>query len=99
MRDLNTIRSILSEKKQYLQEKYGIEEIGIFGSYIRGQNNPGSDLDILIELERPPKISLIGVIELEFYLSELLGIKVDLVIKRNLRKRIGKRILQEVKYV
>ncbi len=99
MVDLNKIRSILSAKKQFLQEKYGIREIGIFGSYIRGDNDSDSDLDILIELERPPKISLIGVIELEIYLSDLLGVKVDLVIKRNLRKRIGHRILNEVEYV
>lgn len=99
MSDLNTIRSVLSAQKKYLHEKYGIKEIGIFGSYIHGQNDPDSDLDILIELERPPKISLIGVIQLEIYLSDLLGVKVDLAIKRNLRKRIGQRILNEVEYV
>jgi uncharacterized protein len=99
MLDLNTIRSVLSDQKTYLREKYGIKEIGIFGSYIRRQNNTGSDLDILIELERPPKISLIGIVELEIYLSDLLGVKVDLAIKRNLRKRIGYRILNEVEYI
>ena len=99
MSDLNTIKYVLSAQKPYLLKKYGIKEIGIFGSYIRGQNDPDSDLDILIELERPPKISLIGVVELEIYLSDMLGIKVDLAIKKNLRKRIGKRILSEVEYV
>jgi predicted nucleotidyltransferase len=53
-------------------------------------------LDILIELDRPPKISLIGLIELEDYLSQVLGVKVDLAIKTNLKKRIGRWILQEV---
>jgi predicted nucleotidyltransferase len=47
-------------------------------------------------LERPPRISLISLVELECYLGELLGVKVDLAIRRNLRKRIGKRILGEV---
>lgn len=70
--------------------------IGIFGSYVRGEQRPDSDLDILIELERPPQISLIGLVELELYLSELLGIRVDLAIKKNLKPRIGKHILQEV---
>jgi predicted nucleotidyltransferase len=50
----------------------------------------------LIELERPPKISLIGLVELEQYLSDLLGVKVDIAIRTNLKKRIGKRILNEV---
>jgi len=53
-------------------------------------------VDILIELERPARISLIGVGELEGHLSDLLGVKVDLAIKKNLRKRIGKRILGEI---
>ena len=55
-----------------------------------------SDLDIWIELERPPRISSIGLVELEAYLSQLLGVKVDLAIQKNLKKRIGNRILQEV---
>jgi predicted nucleotidyltransferase len=90
------IRRILQTQKPYLAEKYGVNEIGIFGSYVRGEQRPDSDLDILIELERPPQISLIGLVELELYLSELLGIRVDLAIKKNLKPRIGKHILQEV---
>jgi predicted nucleotidyltransferase len=96
---IQEIKAILTEQKSYLKRKYGVKEIGIFGSYIRGQNNRASDLDILVELERPPKISLIGIVELENYLSDLLAIKVDLAIKKNLRKRIGKRILSEVEYI
>jgi predicted nucleotidyltransferase len=61
-----------------------------------GTSLPASDIDILIELERPPRISLLGLVELGYYLSELLGTKVDVAIKKNLRKRIGKRILDEV---
>jgi len=52
--------------------------------------------DILVELERPPRISLIGLVELEHYLSSVLGAKVDVAVKKNLRKRIGRRILREV---
>jgi predicted nucleotidyltransferase len=90
------LKQILQAQKPYLAEKYGVTEIGIFGSYVRGEQRPDSDLDILIELERPPRISLIGLVELELYLSELLNIKVDLAIKKNLKPRIGKHILQEV---
>ena len=68
----------------------------MFGSYVRDEQRADSDLDVLIELERPPKISLIGLVELEQYLSDLLGVKVDIAIRTNLKKRIGKRILNEV---
>jgi predicted nucleotidyltransferase len=68
----------------------------VFGSYVRGEQRCDSDVDILIELERPPRISLIGLVELEHYLSDVLGMKVDVAIKRNLRKRVGERILSEV---
>jgi predicted nucleotidyltransferase len=96
MKDLNEIRQLLQEQKPYLAEKYGVEIVGVFGSYVRQEQRPDSDLDILIELDRPPKISLIGLIELEDYLSQILGVEVDLAIKTNLKKRIGRRILQEV---
>ena len=96
MKTIAELEQTLQAQKPYLAEKYGVTEIGIFGSYVRGEQRPDSDLDILIELERPPRISLIGLVELELYLSELLGIKVDLAIKKNLKPRIGKHILQEV---
>lgn len=70
--------------------------VGVFGSFVRQEQRPDSDLDLLIELDRPPKISLIGLVELEDYLSHVLGVKVDLAIRTNLKKRIGARILQEV---
>jgi predicted nucleotidyltransferase len=96
MKTLDEIKQILEAHKDYLAAEYGVAEIGVFGSYVRGEQRQDSDLDILIELERPPRITLIGLDELEGYLSELLGVKVDVAIKKNLRKRIGERILSEV---
>jgi predicted nucleotidyltransferase len=95
METIAEIRQILQGQKSYLAEQYGVAEIGIFGSYVRGEQRADSDLDILIELERPARISLIDLVELELYLSDLLGIKVDLAVKKNLKPRIGERILQE----
>ncbi len=95
MKTLSEIKQVLQAQKPYLAEKYGVTEVSIFGSYVRNEQRPDSDLDILIELERPPRISLIGLVELEDYLSNVLGLKVDIAIKRNLRKRIGARILYE----
>ena len=96
MKELVEIKQILQAQKPYLFEKYGVTEIGVFGSYARGEQRPDSDLDVLIELTDPPRISLMGLVNLENYLSDLLGMKVDVAIKKNLKKRIGRRILQEV---
>jgi predicted nucleotidyltransferase len=96
MKTLSEIRQILQAEKPYLAEKYGVTVIGVFGSYVRDEQRPDSDIDILIELERPPRIDLFDLVNLAYYLSDLLGVKVDIAIKENLRKRIGKRILSEV---
>jgi hypothetical protein len=94
--NLEDITNILKKHKEELKTKYGIEEVGIFGSYIRGEQKVGSDIDILVEFKPDAKIGLLGFINMENYLSELLGIKVDLVEKSALKPRIGKRALKEV---
>jgi uncharacterized protein len=96
MKSLDEIKEILEAQKDNVAAEYGVTIVGVFGSYVRGEQRHDSDVDILIELERPPRISLIGLVELEHYLSDVLGMKVDLAIKKNLRKRIGERILSEV---
>jgi predicted nucleotidyltransferase len=95
MKTVAEIRQILQGQQSYLAERYGVAGISIFGSYVRGEQRADSDLDVLIELERPARISLIDLVELELYLTDLLDIKVDLAIKKNLKPRIGERILQE----
>ena len=96
MKTIADIKAILQAQKPYLAQRYGIIEIGVFGSYARGEQRPDSDLDILIELQDPPRLDLFDLVNLEYDLSDLLGVKVDLAIKKNLRKRIGRRILSEV---
>ena len=99
MKSINEIKIILNNSKEDLKRKYGIKEIGIFGSYIRGDQKDDSDLDILIEFQENSKIGLIKFLNLENYLSDLLGIKVDLVMKSVLKPRIGKHIMAEVIYL
>lgn len=93
---MDEIKEILQAQKPYLAEKYGVTEVGVFGSYVRGEQRPDSDLDILIELEEPPRISLLGLVNLENYLSDLLGVKIQTAIKKNLKSRLKPYILQEV---
>jgi len=94
--NLKKITNILKECKEKLKEKYGVKEIGIFGSYVREEDKEKSDLDILVEFEEDAKIGLLKFVNMENYLSELTGVKVDLVEKSALKPRIGKHILKEV---
>ena len=96
MKYVEEIKEKLEELKPLLEEKFEVKSIGIFGSYIRGGEKKGSDLDILVEFEESADLSLLDFIRLENYLSEELGVKVDLVEKGTLKPRIGKHILEEV---
>jgi len=77
-----------------LQKKYGVRGLWVFGSRLRGNARPDSDLDVLVEFDDRP-LSLLKFIEIENRLTDLLGIKVDLVEKKALKPLIGRRILQE----
>ncbi|HEX5416485.1 MAG TPA: nucleotidyltransferase family protein [Chloroflexota bacterium] len=87
-------QEILRQALPELRGRYGVREIGIFGSYVTGKARRGSDLDLLVDFDRAP--SLFRLVELELDLSERLGIKVDLVMKDSLKPALRQRILQEV---
>lgn len=99
MKTIEEMKKILTEHKKGLEEKYGVKEIGIFGSYLRGEQKEESDVDILVEFNADAKISLLDFVGLENHISDLLGAKVDLVEKSALKPRIGKHILKEVIYL
>ena len=95
--ELKEIEKILKVNKPLLAKRFKIKEIGIFGSRVRGEETKKSDLDILVEFYEV--ISLLDFVALERELSELIGEKVDLVMKSALKPRIGKHILREVMYL
>jgi len=97
MKNIEEITKILNKNKPQFKAKFKVKEIGIFGSYIKSLQTKNSDLDILVEFEKP--IDFFDYIEFEEYLSDLLKIKVDLVMKKSLKPNIGKNILLEVVYV
>lgn len=97
MRDIEELKVILQEHKHELENEYGVKTIGVFGSYIKNQEQKSSDLDILIEFQKA--IDLFTFVHLKNHLSELLNINVDLVMKKSLKPKIGKRILKEVVYI
>ena len=94
---IDEIKKILAKHKDELAGKYNVQDIGVFGSYVRGEQGEGSDLDVLVTFREP--IGLFKFIGLEYRLEEMLGVKVDLVSKNALKPRIGERILSEVVYV
>jgi len=96
MKRIEEIKRRLTELKSLLKEEFKVTAIGVFGSYLRGDEKRGSDLDVLVEFDESADLGLLDFIGLENYLSETLGVKVDLVEKSALKPRIGKRILEEV---
>jgi predicted nucleotidyltransferase len=88
---LDQLRALLPD----LQERYGVQSLGVFGSYVRGQQDPDSDLDLLVGFDDRP-LSLFDFVRMENELSDELGLKVDLAERRALKPHIGQRILAEV---
>jgi len=97
MKTFEEIKKTIQLHKEELHREFGIREIGIFGSYVRGEQADASDIDILIELEKP--VGFVKFLTIEEKISGLLGLKVDLVTRKALKPYIGHRILKEVYYV
>lgn len=93
MKSLEEIKRTINKHKLFLRERFKVKSIGVFGSYLRGEQSEESDIDILVEFHST--IDLLEFIELEIFLSEMLGSKVDLVMKDTLKPRIKNRILKE----
>lgn len=93
MRQIEEIKKILAEHKDKIREKYGVLILGIFGSCARGDEKETSDVDILIEIERPIGLKFF---ELWDELEKLLGCEVDLVRAKLLREEIKEDVLNEV---
>jgi len=91
---LSEIVEKLHQELPFLSKRYNVKSLGVFGSYVRHAQSIDSDIDILVAFTEIP--SLFKFIELENYMTDILKIKVDLVMQDALKPRIGQRILQEV---
>lgn len=96
---LNEITEILKGHKKEICDKYNVKEIGVFGSFVRGEQKKSSDVDILVDFEEEDIPDLLTLIELELYIEKLLKRKVDLGLKRSIRRELRERILKEALYV
>ncbi len=92
----NEILSKLKELKPVLQKEYSVKTIGLFGSFSNDTQNENSDIDILIEFEKPVGWKFFS---LELYLEKIFEMKIDLVTKNALKKQIRDIILKNVQYV
>jgi len=102
MNNLNIVelKKILEKNNNYLRQTFHVIEIGIFGSFVKGEEkiNNDSDIDILITFEKGYK-DFFNYMRLKYYLESLLGREVDLVIKEAVKPRLKERIFREVEYV
>ncbi len=94
---LQGITTILREHLPELRERYRVKSLGLFGSYVRAEQHRRSDLDVLVEFDEAP--TLLQLSALQRQLSDLVGVKVDLVLRRTLKPAIGEVILSEAIYI
>jgi predicted nucleotidyltransferase len=96
MKTIEQLKKNLAGYKRELKEKYHIKQLGIFGSYVRGEETQVSDLDIMVELEEPIGLEFVTLAE---ELESRLGLKVDLISANAVKPRMMKRIKEELIYV
>jgi len=91
------ILEIIRQTRPELTVRFGVDRLGLFGSYVRVQERRRSDIDLLVSFQRD--IDLFEFLDLKEFLQERLHHKVDLVMDSALKPSIGKRIRAEVEYV
>jgi predicted nucleotidyltransferase len=96
MKTKEEIKQILSSHKDEIKRKYPIKELALFGSYSRGEQSPASDIDILVEFEKPIGLDFVSLAD---YLEELLEQKVDLVSKPSIKPNLLKYRERTIQYV
>ena len=96
MKRKEVILGILKQELPFLKEKFNVKSIGLFGSYIRDEQTKTSDIDLLVEFDAP--VGFFKFIELEDYLSDKLGVKIDLVTPDALKPIIKPHIMGEAVY-
>jgi len=93
---MNAISTLKKHEKLILQ-KFGVKRIGIFGSFAWGVEREDSDLDVLVMFEEGQK-TFDNYMDLKFYLEDLFGRKVDLVIEKALKPQLKDIIMKDVVY-
>ena len=96
MTDLNTIKQLLTQLKPELIDKYNVSSIGLFGSVVRDDFTPSSDVDIIVDFSKPIGIEFIDLADL---IEKKLKKRVDLVSKNGVKHKYYRNIESEIIYV
>jgi len=91
------VKKILIENSNYIKKTFYVKEIGIFGSFVKGKQKANSDIDLLVIFEKGHK-DFFNYMRLKYCLEDLLGRRVDLVIKEAVKPRLKQKIFNEVEY-
>ena len=89
------ILQLLKDHNGMIRERFAVRRIGLFGSYVRDEAAPGSDVDLLVEFEDP---TYDHYMDLKFFLEELFQVQVDLVMADTLKPRLKPYVSREVIY-
>ena len=90
----NEVLRVLSENREWIRA-HGVERIALFGSVARGEDRPGSDVDLLVKFRSEAQAGLFEVVRLRAHLEDLLGVPVDLVTEDALKRGLRERVLGE----
>jgi uncharacterized protein len=93
MKSIEEIKNRLSTLKEIIHKDFGVSRLEVFGSYVRGEQRQDSDLDVLVDFDR--EVSLLDVVGLEYFLSDNLDIKADVVLRRSVRQELKDIIFSE----
>ncbi len=95
--DRNEIQLVLERHKTELQNKFGVVSIGLFGSYARNEENAESDIDIVVDLQKP---DLFVISSLKSFLQEIFKKDVDIIrIRKSMNRLLKNRIQKDVLYI
>ncbi len=94
---LEEIREIIDQHRPELKRQFHVDKIGVFGSYARGDQKKRSDVDLLVTFDKD--ISLFDHVDLNLYLKELMGRKVDVIPHDNLRPELREYVLKDLVYL
>jgi hypothetical protein len=96
MKSISEIKLLLQSDKQYLIKKYNLKSLALFGSFARNEATENSDIDILVEFDRPIGLDFVLLAD---ELEEILGVKVDLVTPDAIKPKMFEYIKRDLLYV
>jgi len=96
MKNIEEIKKIINQNRQELEERFKVKSIAVFGSYVREEQTPESDIDIIVEFKEPVGFLFIHLAD---FLEEILGIKVDLLTPEAIKPNRRKYIMEKLVYV